>query len=72
MSRLTYARLGGCKVRVVHPGNYTVRIRATSLAGNGSWSQPAFFFMADSEFGQTLFTEHTHTASGLITEAGAR
>ncbi|XP_062306973.1 insulin receptor-like [Osmerus eperlanus] len=49
VSRLTYARLGGCKVRVVHPGNYTVRIRATSLAGNGSWSQPAFFFMADKD-----------------------
>lgn len=37
----------GCKLRVVHPGNYTVRIRATSLAGNGSWTEPTHFQVQD-------------------------
>uniref|UniRef100_A0A3P9A2V0 Tyrosine-protein kinase receptor n=1 Tax=Esox lucius TaxID=8010 RepID=A0A3P9A2V0_ESOLU len=37
----------GCKLRVVHPGNYTVRIRATSLAGNGSWTEPTHFYVQD-------------------------
>ncbi|KAL4608045.1 insulin receptor-like [Arapaima gigas] len=47
VSRLSYAMDGGCKLRVVHPGNYTVKIRATSLAGNGSWTEPAHFFVQD-------------------------
>uniref|UniRef100_A0A4W4FH07 Tyrosine-protein kinase receptor n=1 Tax=Electrophorus electricus TaxID=8005 RepID=A0A4W4FH07_ELEEL len=42
VSRISYEKTGGCKLRVGHPGNYSVRIRATSLAGNGSWTdQPA-------------------------------
>ncbi|KAM6962724.1 insulin receptor b [Aplochiton taeniatus] len=45
VSRLAYANLGGSKLRVVHPGNYSVRIRATSLAGNGSWTDSAYFYM---------------------------
>ncbi|XP_062868944.1 insulin receptor b [Trichomycterus rosablanca] len=47
VSRITYEKIGGCKLRVGHPGNYSVRIRATSLAGNGSWTEPVFFFMPD-------------------------
>ncbi|KAJ8357694.1 hypothetical protein SKAU_G00204880 [Synaphobranchus kaupii] len=38
---------GGCNLRVVHPGNYTLRIRATSLAGNGSWTEPTHFYVQD-------------------------
>ncbi|KAG5848045.1 hypothetical protein ANANG_G00132670 [Anguilla anguilla] len=38
---------GGCSLRVVHPGNYSLRIRATSLAGNGSWTEPAYFYVQD-------------------------
>lgn len=37
----------GCKLKVMHPGNYTVRIRATSLAGNGSWTEPTYFYVQD-------------------------
>ncbi|XP_023674618.2 insulin receptor-like [Paramormyrops kingsleyae] len=47
VSRKSYAADGGCKLRVLHPGNYTVRIRATSLAGNGSWTEPGHFFVQD-------------------------
>uniref|UniRef100_A0A6Q2X2L3 Tyrosine-protein kinase receptor n=1 Tax=Esox lucius TaxID=8010 RepID=A0A6Q2X2L3_ESOLU len=49
VSRKTYVQTGGCRLRVVHPGNYTVRIRATSLSGNGSWTEPTFFYMPDSK-----------------------
>ncbi|KAI4890126.1 hypothetical protein NFI96_004988 [Prochilodus magdalenae] len=44
---ISYEKNKGCKLRVGHPGNYSVRIRATSLAGNGSWTEPVFFFMPD-------------------------
>lgn len=47
VSRKNYVSDGGCKLRVVHPGNYSVRIRATSLAGNGSWTDPAYFYVKD-------------------------
>uniref|UniRef100_A0AAQ4QGR6 Tyrosine-protein kinase receptor n=1 Tax=Gasterosteus aculeatus aculeatus TaxID=481459 RepID=A0AAQ4QGR6_GASAC len=39
VSRNMYKVARGCKLKVMHPGNYTVRIRATSLAGNGSWTE---------------------------------
>ncbi|XP_060783116.1 insulin receptor a isoform X2 [Neoarius graeffei] len=47
VSRKHYISDGGCRLRVVHPGNYTVQIRATSLAGNGSWTEPAYFYIKD-------------------------
>ncbi|XP_035392398.1 insulin receptor a [Electrophorus electricus] len=47
VSRKSYITDSGCKLRVVHPGNYTVRIRATSLAGNGSWTEPKHFYVQD-------------------------
>uniref|UniRef100_A0A6Q2XUU8 Tyrosine-protein kinase receptor n=1 Tax=Esox lucius TaxID=8010 RepID=A0A6Q2XUU8_ESOLU len=47
VSRKMYQQSKGCKLRVVHPGNYTVRIRATSLAGNGSWTEPTHFYVQD-------------------------
>ncbi|XP_076829396.1 insulin receptor a [Brachyhypopomus gauderio] len=47
VSRKSYSTDSGCKLRVVHSGNYTVRIRATSLAGNGSWTEPRHFYVQD-------------------------
>ncbi|XP_026786253.3 insulin receptor b [Pangasianodon hypophthalmus] len=47
VSRISYEKNGGCKLRVGHPGNYSVRIRATSLAGNGSWTESVYFFVPD-------------------------
>lgn len=49
VSRPSYDKLKGCKLRVGHPGNYSVRIRATSLAGNGSWTDYTYFFVPDSK-----------------------
>uniref|UniRef100_A0A667YS26 Tyrosine-protein kinase receptor n=1 Tax=Myripristis murdjan TaxID=586833 RepID=A0A667YS26_9TELE len=47
VSRNMFKMANGCRLRVVHPGNYTVRIRATSLAGNGSWTEPTHFYVQD-------------------------
>ncbi len=49
VSRITYEKMNGYRLRVGHPGNYSVRIRATSLATNGSWTEPAYFFVQDSK-----------------------
>ncbi|XP_034038276.1 insulin receptor a isoform X2 [Thalassophryne amazonica] len=47
VSRNAYKNSRGCRLRVVHSGNYTVRIRATSLAGNGSWTEATYFYVQD-------------------------
>ncbi|NXP19067.1 INSR protein, partial [Scytalopus superciliaris] len=47
VSRKHFAAEHGCKLRGLQPGNYSVRIRATSLAGNGSWTEPTYFYVAD-------------------------
>uniref|UniRef100_A0A4X2JTI9 Tyrosine-protein kinase receptor n=1 Tax=Vombatus ursinus TaxID=29139 RepID=A0A4X2JTI9_VOMUR len=47
VSRKHYAHEQGCRLRGLQPGNYTVRIRATSLAGNGSWTEHTYFYVAD-------------------------
>ncbi|NXM84234.1 INSR protein, partial [Oenanthe oenanthe] len=47
VSRKHFAGEGGCRLRGLQPGNYSVRIRATSLAGNGSWTEPTYFYVAD-------------------------
>lgn len=40
-----YMKSGGTKLSLVQPGNYSVRVRATSLAGNGSFTETTYFFM---------------------------
>ncbi|KAM9789417.1 insulin receptor a [Neosynchiropus ocellatus] len=47
VSRNLYKTTPGFKLRVMHSGNYSVRIRATSLAGNGSWTEPTYFYVQD-------------------------
>uniref|UniRef100_A0A8C3HKK0 Tyrosine-protein kinase receptor n=1 Tax=Chrysemys picta bellii TaxID=8478 RepID=A0A8C3HKK0_CHRPI len=47
VSRKQFANEQGFKLRGLQPGNYSVRIRATSLAGNGSWTEPTYFYVAD-------------------------
>uniref|UniRef100_A0A672HE52 Tyrosine-protein kinase receptor n=1 Tax=Salarias fasciatus TaxID=181472 RepID=A0A672HE52_SALFA len=43
VSRPAYLKSGGAKLSLVHPGNYSVRVRATSLAGNGSFTGTTYF-----------------------------
>lgn len=51
VSRPAYLKMGGTKLSLVHPGNYSVRIRATSLAGNGSFTDASYFFMPNKDPG---------------------
>ncbi|XP_064336607.1 insulin-like growth factor 1 receptor isoform X1 [Camelus dromedarius] len=45
VSRQDYRKYGGAKLNRLNPGNYTARIQATSLSGNGSWTDPVFFYV---------------------------
>ncbi|NXX47195.1 INSR protein, partial [Tricholaema leucomelas] len=47
VSRKHFASEQGCRLRALPPGNYSVRVRATSLAGNGSWTEPTYFCVPD-------------------------
>ncbi|ELV09991.1 Insulin receptor [Tupaia chinensis] len=47
VSRKHYALERGCRLRGLSPGNYSVRVRATSLAGNGSWTEATYFYVTD-------------------------
>lgn len=45
VSRLRYAKVGGVQLALLPPGNYSARVRATSLAGNGSWTDGVAFYI---------------------------
>uniref|UniRef100_A0A3B3UYP5 Tyrosine-protein kinase receptor n=1 Tax=Poecilia latipinna TaxID=48699 RepID=A0A3B3UYP5_9TELE len=45
VSRLSYEKFGGTKLTLLQPGNYSVVVRATSLAGNGSFTETTYFFI---------------------------
>ncbi|XP_060614199.2 insulin receptor-related protein [Anolis sagrei] len=45
VSRLRYARYGGYHLVLLQPGNYSAKVRATSLAGNGSWTGLIKFYI---------------------------
>lgn len=51
VSRPAYQKTGGTKLSLVQPGNYSVRVRATSLAGNGSFTKTTHFFMPNRKAG---------------------
>ncbi|XP_043934319.1 insulin-like growth factor 1 receptor [Protopterus annectens] len=43
--RQDYAVHGGARLTRLDPGNYSARVQAISLAGNGSWTEPVFFYV---------------------------
>uniref|UniRef100_A0A452J778 Tyrosine-protein kinase receptor n=1 Tax=Gopherus agassizii TaxID=38772 RepID=A0A452J778_9SAUR len=45
VSRQEYRKFGGAKLTHLNPGNYSARVQATSLAGNGSWTEPVSFYV---------------------------
>ncbi|KAM8877901.1 insulin-like growth factor 1 receptor [Synchiropus picturatus] len=47
VSSQTYQSLRGVRLSNLSPGNYSVRIRATSLAGNGSWTRGVELYVAE-------------------------
>ncbi|TSL68186.1 Insulin-like growth factor 1 receptor [Bagarius yarrelli] len=47
VSRQHYKEHRGVRITNLGPGNYSVRVRATSLARNGSWTQPLYVARAE-------------------------
>ncbi|TRY86714.1 hypothetical protein DNTS_031468 [Danionella cerebrum] len=45
VSRQHYRKHRGVKLSNLGPGNYSVRVRASSLSGNGSWTEPMAFYV---------------------------
>uniref|UniRef100_A0A674CID1 Tyrosine-protein kinase receptor n=1 Tax=Salmo trutta TaxID=8032 RepID=A0A674CID1_SALTR len=45
VSRQLYREQRGARLSNLGPGNYSARVRATSLAGNGSWTEPVSFYV---------------------------
>ncbi|XP_062860198.1 insulin-like growth factor 1a receptor [Trichomycterus rosablanca] len=45
VSRQQYRELKGTRLTNLGFGNYSVRVRATSLEGNGSWTEPLSFYV---------------------------
>uniref|UniRef100_A0A8C5QNE5 receptor protein-tyrosine kinase n=1 Tax=Leptobrachium leishanense TaxID=445787 RepID=A0A8C5QNE5_9ANUR len=49
VSRQRFQKYKGFHLTLLQPGNYSAFIRATSLAGNGSWTGPIVFFILGPE-----------------------
>lgn len=49
VSRQHYKEHRGVRLTNLGPGNYSARVRATSLAGNGSWTEPIAFYVPQPE-----------------------
>ncbi|CAL8404701.1 unnamed protein product [Boreogadus saida] len=47
VSRQMYQEQRGARLSNLTPGNYSALVRATSLAGNGSWTPPVSFYVAE-------------------------
>ncbi|XP_008290209.1 insulin-like growth factor 1a receptor, partial [Stegastes partitus] len=45
VSRQQYREYKGARLTNLGSGNYSARVRATSLAGNGSWTDSVFFYV---------------------------
>ncbi|NXC30192.1 IGF1R factor, partial [Campylorhamphus procurvoides] len=45
VSRHRYSKYGGVHLALLQPGNYSAKVRATSLAGNGSWTGLIKFYI---------------------------
>ncbi|XP_067105721.1 insulin-like growth factor 1 receptor isoform X1 [Osmerus mordax] len=49
VSRQLYREQKGARLSNLGPGNYSARVRATSLSGNGSWTEPVAFYVTQHE-----------------------
>uniref|UniRef100_A0A669EDC2 Tyrosine-protein kinase receptor n=1 Tax=Oreochromis niloticus TaxID=8128 RepID=A0A669EDC2_ORENI len=65
VSRPAYQKLGGTKLSLVQPGNYSVRVRATSLAGNGSFTEIIYFFMPNLTLSDSVWSCYRQTEGPL-------
>ncbi len=56
MTQLEYQKLMGYTMYELMPGNYSLRLKATSLAGSGNWTTPIYFTIPNSK-GKKYFLE---------------
>lgn len=49
VSSRNYKEHRGVRLTNLSPGNYSVRVRATSLAWNGSWTKPIPMYISQPE-----------------------
>uniref|UniRef100_A0AAQ6A252 Tyrosine-protein kinase receptor n=1 Tax=Amphiprion ocellaris TaxID=80972 RepID=A0AAQ6A252_AMPOC len=54
VSRHQYREYKGARLTNLGSGNYSARVRATSLAGNGSWTDSVFFYVPPPNRNATL------------------
>ncbi|XP_054900343.1 insulin receptor b [Poeciliopsis prolifica] len=71
VSRHSYEKFGGTKLTLLQPGNYSVVVRATSLAGNGSFTETTYFFMPSPDTGIILIVCAPIVSSILLMCVGA-
>ncbi|XP_053330986.1 insulin receptor-related protein [Spea bombifrons] len=55
VSRQRFQKYKGAHLTLLQPGNYSARIRATSLSGNGSWTPTVFFVPGPEEQSEDLY-----------------
>ncbi|XP_023210808.1 insulin-like peptide receptor isoform X2 [Centruroides sculpturatus] len=54
ITQLQYRQLNGSILNELHPGNYSLRLRATSLADNGNWTLPIYFQIPETKGNPTI------------------
>lgn len=58
MTQLEYQKQLGYTMYDLMPGNYSLRLKATSLAGPGNWTTPIYFTIPNSKGNVNLFSFH--------------
>uniref|UniRef100_A0A5F8H0Z6 Tyrosine-protein kinase receptor n=1 Tax=Monodelphis domestica TaxID=13616 RepID=A0A5F8H0Z6_MONDO len=70
ISRQEYRKFGGAKLTRLNPGNYSARVQATSLSGNGSWTDPVFFYVPPKNYENFLHLMIALPIAGLFIVGG--
>uniref|UniRef100_A0A7N4V309 Tyrosine-protein kinase receptor n=1 Tax=Sarcophilus harrisii TaxID=9305 RepID=A0A7N4V309_SARHA len=65
VSRQEYRKFGGARLTRLNPGNYSARVQATSLSGNGSWTDPVFFYVPAKRFEKLHFKSFDRNSDRL-------
>uniref|UniRef100_A0A8C7MXL4 Tyrosine-protein kinase receptor n=1 Tax=Oncorhynchus kisutch TaxID=8019 RepID=A0A8C7MXL4_ONCKI len=68
VSRQLYREQHGARLSNLGSGNYSARVRATSLAGNGSWTEPISFYVvqAQRKISSSSTIQHNYVSHGGI------
>uniref|UniRef100_A0A8C2E8R9 Tyrosine-protein kinase receptor n=1 Tax=Cyprinus carpio TaxID=7962 RepID=A0A8C2E8R9_CYPCA len=66
VSRQHYRKHKGVKLSNLGAGNYSARVRATSLAGNGSWTEPIAFYVNQVELLSVIHRNSDRLGNGVL------